>query len=172
MFKKNATTLKKQMYVPRAKRNAWRWRWRWHTKRSINRRPMHGTLIHPPPHRWWKQLRMKMVLGLAILAVLLVIIIPIAVTAKRFVDANRKKVRPFYTRVRMRVCVNLDRTHDPPTHILKSGTLLYTLQMPCRTIKNETAPSRKRARPTQTQNTKHKKKEHDPSALRALIIVL
>jgi len=33
---------------------------------------------------------MKLVLGLAILAVLLVIIIPIAVTAKRFVDANRK----------------------------------------------------------------------------------
>ncbi len=52
MFKKNATTLKKQM--------------------------------------WWKQLRMKMVLGLAILAILLVIIIPIAVTGKRFYNANKK----------------------------------------------------------------------------------
>jgi uncharacterized membrane protein YhaH (DUF805 family) len=35
--------------------------------------------------------QMKMVLGLAILAVLLVIIIPIAVTAKRFADANRPR---------------------------------------------------------------------------------
>lgn len=52
MFKKNATTLKKQM--------------------------------------WWKQLRMKLVLLMAILAVLLVIIIPVAVYAKRVVDANRK----------------------------------------------------------------------------------
>lgn len=40
--------------------------------------------------RWWKQMRMKMVLAMAILAVLLVIIIPISVYAKRVVDANRK----------------------------------------------------------------------------------
>jgi type II secretory pathway pseudopilin PulG len=33
---------------------------------------------------------MKMVLGMAILAILLVIIIPIAVTSKRFYNANKK----------------------------------------------------------------------------------
>ncbi|TFJ81650.1 hypothetical protein NSK_006901 [Nannochloropsis salina CCMP1776] len=52
MFKRNATTLKKQMC--------------------------------------WKQLRMKMVMGLAILAILLVIIIPIAVASKRMHDAHKR----------------------------------------------------------------------------------
>lgn len=55
-------------------------------------------------------MRMKMVLAMAILAVLLVIIIPISVYAKRVVDANRK-VRAgsvFWTRAAR----STDR-HDP-----------------------------------------------------------
>jgi hypothetical protein len=56
---------------------------------------------------------MKLVLGLAILAVLLVIIIPIAVTAKRFVDVNRK----------VRSCGCCLRVHD----CLADLTVSYTL---------------------------------------------